>query len=390
MYKSKLGLLEEILNVPLTKEQEDIIHDGWRAFWDEPEAFKDDVVVDMVLLDLGMTPNGTKKKMEERKMLGLKDDLSTCEKVDLKHVVEDGTLGWGKIAGRNFYVRTVSVENFSLPHPMIGQSDRISDACNKSEPALIGVFFKSSVDYIIYVINTEEWKDASDVLLSDITPFGYQYYGIADMVDGLEAHAEEQLEFLQYCYVPMCNAGSGALLPVTWMLNDIDRVPDYVIREAYYKDIIQDGAVSIDAINTIFEQIRTALPSIENPEPGVSGARYAVIEVQTGKRSIYLGYNRNHIAQNGNIDSMKKIMYIVLEALHDEIDHVTKSNLSRYVAGAIDQDTLVIGFDNSGKTGDEPTANGEQKEEHKEEGEKRAFSENPLIRAAQRGDTRYN
>lgn len=390
MYKSKLGLLKEILNVPLTKEQEDIIHDGWRAFWDEPEAFKDDVVVDMVLLDLGMTPNGTKKKMEERKMLGLKDDLSTCEKVDLKHVVEDGTLGWGKIAGRNFYVRTVSVENFSLPHPMIGQSDRISDACNKSEPALIGVFFKSSVDYIIYVINTEEWKDASDVLLSDITPFGYQYYGIADMVDGLEAHAEEQLEFLQYCYVPMCNAGSGALLPVTWMLNDIDRVPDYTIREAYYKDIIQDGAVSIDAINTIFEQIRTALPSIENPEPGVSGARYAVIEVQTGKRSIYLGYNRNHIAQNGNIDSMKKIMYIVLEALHDEIDHVTKSNLSRYVAGAIDQDTLVIGFDNSGKTGDEPTANDEQKEEHKEEGEKRAFSENPLIRAAQRGDTRYN
>ena len=87
MYKSKLWLLEEILNVPLTKEQEDIIHDGWRAFWDEPEAFKDDVVVDMVLLDLGMTPNGTKKKMEERKMLGLKDDLSTCEKVDLKHVV---------------------------------------------------------------------------------------------------------------------------------------------------------------------------------------------------------------------------------------------------------------------------------------------------------------
>lgn len=390
MYKSKLGLLEEILNVPLTKEQEDIIHDGWRAFWDEPEAFKDDVVVDMVLLDLGMTPNGTKKKMEERKMLGLKDDLSTCEKVDLKHVVEDGTLGWGKIAGRNFYVRTVSVENFSLPHPMIGQSDRISDACNKSEPALIGVFFKSSVDYIIYVINTEEWKDASDVLLSDITPFGYQYYGIADMVDGLEAHAEEQLEFLQYCYVPMCNAGSGALLPVTWMLNNIDRVPDYVIREAYYKDIIQDGAVSIDAINTIFEQIRTALPSIENPEPGVSGARYAVIEVQTGKRSIYLGYNRNHIAQNGNIDSMKKIMYIILEALHDEIDHVTKSNLSRYVAGAIDQDTLVIGFDNSGKTGDEPTVNGEQKEEHKEEGEKKAFSGNPLIRAAQRGDTRYN
>lgn len=390
MYKSKLGLLEEILNVPLTKEQEDIIHDGWRAFWDEPEAFKDDVVVDMVLLDLGMTPNGTKKKMEERKMLGLKDDLSACEKVDLKHVVEDGTLGWGKIAGRNFYVRTVSVENLSLPHPMTGQSDRISDACNKSEPALIGVFFKSSVDYIIYVINTEEWKDASDVLLSDITPFGYQYYGIADMVDGLEAHAEEQLEFLQYCYVPMCNAGSGALLPVTWMLNDIDRVPDYVIREAYYKDIIQDGAVSIDAINTIFEQIRTALPSIENPEPGVSGARYAVIEVQTGKRSIYLGYNRNHIAQNGNIDSMKKIMCIVLEALHDEIKYVTKSNLSRYVAGAIDQDTLVIGFDNSGETGDEPTANGEHKEEHKEEGEKKAFSENPLIRAAQRGDTRYN
>lgn len=390
MYKSKLGLLEEILNVHLTKEQEDIIHDGWRAFWDEPEAFKDDVVVDMVLLDLGMTPNGTKKKMEERKMLGLKDDLSACEKVDLKHVVEDGTLGWGKIEGRNFYVRTVSIENFSLPHPITGQSDRISDACNKSEPALIGIFFKSSVDYIIYVINTEEWKDASDVLLSDITPFGYQYCGIADMVDGLEAHVEEHLEFMQYCYVPMCNAGSGALLPVTWMLNDIDRVPDYAIREAYYKDIIQDGAVSIDDINTIFEQIRTALPSIENPEPGVSGARYAVIEVQTGKRSIYLGYNRNHIAQNGNIDSMKKIMCIVLEALHDEIEYVTKSNLSRYVAGAIDQDTLVIGFDNSGETGDEPTANGEHKEEHKEEGEKKAFSENPLIRAAQRGDTRYN
>mgnify|MGYP004506544605 CR=1 FL=1 len=389
MYKSKLGLLEEILKVPLTKEQEDTIHDGWRAFWDEPEAFKDDVVVDMVLLDLGLTPNGTNKKMEERKMLGLKDDLSTCEKVNLKHVVEDGTLGWGKIDGRNFYVRTAGKGNLIMP-ATIGQSGKISDVCKSGEPALVGIIFQSSVDYIIYVINTEEWKDASDVLISDITPFGYQYYGIVDMVDGLEAHAEEQLKFLQYCYIPMCNAGSGATLPVAWMLGDLIRVPDYTIRETYYKDIIQDGAVSIDAINTIFEQIRTALPSIENPEPGVSGARYAVIEVQTGKRNIYLGYNRNHIAQNGNIDSMKKIMCIVLEALHDEIDYVTKSNLARYVAGAIDQDTLVIGFDNSGKTGDEPTVNGEQKVEHKDDGEKRAFSENPLIRAAQRGDTRYN
>lgn len=389
MYKSKLEVLEDILNVSLTNEQEDIIHDGWRAFWDEPEAFKDDVVVDMVLLDLGMTPNGTKKKMEERKMLGLKDDLSACEKVDLKHVVENGTLGWGKIDGRSFYVRTINRADL-YPPITSGLPDRISGACTQSEQSLIGIIFQSSVDYIIYVINTVEWKDASNVLISDITPFGYEYYGVVNIGDGLEAHDEQQLEFLQYCYVPMCNAGSDALLPVTWMLNDIDRVPDYTIREAYYKDIIQDGAVSIDAINTIFEQIRTALPSIENPEPGVSGARYAVIEVQTGKRSIYLGYNRNHIAQNGNIDSMKKIMCIVLEALHDEIEHVTKSNLSRYVAGAIDQDTLVIGFDNSDETGDEPTANGEHKEEHKEEGEKKAFSENPLIRAAQRGDTRYN
>lgn len=390
MYKSKLGLLEEILNVPLTKEQEDIIHDGWRAFWDEPEAFKDDVVVDMVLLDLGLTPNGTKKKMEERKMLGLKDDLSTCKKVDLKHVVEDGTLGWGKIDGRNFYVRTVSKEDLYTPHPLKPwKLDKISNACNSSEPELIGIMFESSIDYIIYIINTEEWKDASNVSIDDITPFGYRFWGPAPMRDGLENSVEEHLEFLQYCYVPMCNAGSGAVLPVAWMLNDIDRVPDYTIREAYYKDIIQDGAVSIDAINTIFEQIRTALPSIENPEPGVSGARYAVIEVQTGKRNIYLGYNRNHIAQNGNIDSMKKIMCIVAEALHDEIDHVTKSNLARYVAGAIDQDTLVIGFDNSGETGDQPTTNGEQKVEHKDD-DKRAFSENPLIRAAQRGDTRYN
>lgn len=389
MYKSKLEVLEDILNVSLTNEQEDIIHDGWRAFWDEPEAFKDDVVVDMVLLDLGMTPNGTKKKMEEIKMLGLKDDLSACEKVDLKHVVEDGTLGWGKIDGRSFYVRTINRADL-YPPITSGLPDRISGACTQSEQSLIGIIFQSSVDYIIYVINTVEWKDASNVLISDITPFGYEYYGVVNIGDGLEAHDEQQLEFLQYCYVPMCNAGSGAVLPVTWMLSNIDRVPDYTIRTVYYKDIIQDGAVSIDAINTIFEQIRTALPSIENPEPGVSGARYAVIEVQTGTRNIYLGYNRNHIAQNGNIDSMKKIMCIVLEALHDELEHVTKSNLSRYVAGAVDQDTLVIGFDNSGKTGDEPTANCEQKEEHKEEGEKKAFSENPLIRAAQRGDTRYN
>lgn len=389
MYKSKLEVLEDILNVSLTNEQEDIIHDGWRAFWDEPEAFKDDVVVDMVLLDLGMTPNGTKKKMEERKMLGLKDDLSACEKVDLKHVVEDGTLGWGKIDGRSFYVRTINRADL-YPPITLGLPDRISGACTQSEQSLIGIIFQSSVDYIIYVINTVEWKDASNVLISDITPFGYEYYGVVNIGDGLEAHDEQQLEFLQYCYVPMCNAGSGAVLPVTWMLSNIDRVPDYTIRTAYYKDIIQDGAVSIDAINTIFEQIRTALPSIENPEPGVSGARYAVVEVQTGKRNIYLGYNRNHIAQNGNIDSMKKIMCIVLEALHDEIEHVAKSNLTRYIAGAIDQDTLVIGFDNSDDTGDEPTANGEQKEEHKHEGEKRAFSENPLIRAAQRGDTRYN
>lgn len=389
MYKSKLEVLEGVLNVSLTSEQEDIIHDGWRAFWDEPEAFKDDVVVDMVLLDLGLTPNGTKKKVEERKMLGLKDDLSTCEKVNLKHVVEDGTLGWGKIAGRNFYVRTASRTNFYPPVTM-GQPEKISDACSHGEQVLMGIIFQSSVDYIIYVVNTGEWKDASDVLISDITPFGYEYWGVANLADGLEVHDESWLNFMQYCYVPMCKAGSDALLPVAWMLNDIESVPDYTIREAYYKDIVQHDAVSIDAINTIFEQIRIALPSVENPEPGVSGARYAVIEVQTGKRSIYIGYNRNHIAQNGNIDSMKKIMCIVLEALRDNIERITKSNLTRYVAGAIDQDTLVIGFDgdasvdNAGHTPDVKAETGSV-----EEGEKKDYSDNPLIRAAQRGDTRY-
>ena len=390
MYKSKLKVLEDVLNVSLTNEQEDIIYDGWRAFWDEPEAFKDDVVVDMILLDLGLTPNGTKKKMEERKMLGLKDDLSACEKVSLRHVVEDGTLGWGKIAGRNFYVRTADKANLTLP-TTTGQPAKLSDACRSSEQSLVGIVFQSSTDYIIYVINTEEWKDASDVLISDITPFGYEYWGTVNMMDGLEAHDEEQLKFLQYCYIPMCKAGSDALLPVTWMLTDIDRVPDYAIREAYYRDIIQYDAVSIDAINTIFEQVKMALPSIENPEPGVSGARYAVVEVQTGKRSIYFGYNRNHIAQNGNIDSMKKIMCIVLEALHDEIERITKSNLTRYVSGAIDQDTLVIGFDGEAdKTDVELGGAPKTVEKPKDDGEHRKFSDNPLIRAAQRGDARYN
>ncbi len=44
--------MERVLGMKLTVEQEERIKDGWRAFYEEPEKYKDSVVVDMVKLSL--------------------------------------------------------------------------------------------------------------------------------------------------------------------------------------------------------------------------------------------------------------------------------------------------------------------------------------------------
>lgn len=48
----KQKIVEAVLNMPLSQKQLDSIKVGWRAFYDNPERYRDSVVIDMVKLFL--------------------------------------------------------------------------------------------------------------------------------------------------------------------------------------------------------------------------------------------------------------------------------------------------------------------------------------------------
>ncbi len=49
---TKQALLENVLDMWLTQNQINAIKEGWNAFYNNPEMYKDSVVVDMVKLSL--------------------------------------------------------------------------------------------------------------------------------------------------------------------------------------------------------------------------------------------------------------------------------------------------------------------------------------------------
>lgn len=393
--KDKLEILQETLNVNLTDENLDYIKEYWKAFYNDPAMFMDDVVCDMVLQDLGLTPYEKKEKKktktEERKM-DMEISLLGVPGLEVKHYTPCDTLAWGKLGGCPVYVR--KVDRAAIIPYYDGRPESISELTSLvKEDGYVAIVFQSEVDYVIYVMYSDGIGTIGNVSINSICPSSYQYAGIVKLGDGVEEQSEDRMKFTKMVYVPFNNGSNGSLIPIMWAITGTgDGLNGCVtITAEEYESIISDGVVSIDSANSIFTRIKTALPAIEL-ESSPKGARYSCVKVEhDGIVSMY-AYNRNHVAYNGNTDSLRAIMSVLLERLCGVFPNIVRCNLGRYINNAIDRDDLVIAFAGSDAPTDEVAGNisvGNTNAGVKKEEESRNFSDNPLIRAAQRGDTRY-
>lgn len=385
MYNSKLSLLEEVLNVSLTPEQEDVIHHGWRAFWDDPESFKDDVVIDMVLLDLGLTPNDTKKeevKVKEDTELEMEISLLGIPGLEIKHFAPCDTLAWGKLRGCPIYVR--KVDRMQLIPYYDGRPETFDElSLLVDETDYAAIVFQSQFDYIIYVMHSNYFNHTGSMALRDLCPTDYQYAGVVRFSDGVEEHDESKMNFVKKVYVPFNKGSNNSMIPIMWDVTGSKANFDNraSISSEKFNDIVSDGAVSIDVINSIFADIKEALPSVDL-ESSPKDARYSCVWIEGVSNSSVYAYNRNHVAYNGNTDSMKAIICMVLDRLSSVFQSIAKCNIGEYINNNIDQDEIVISFigHDAPVKQETSTANGD---------DSRKLSDNPLLRAAQRGDTRY-
>lgn len=393
--KNKLELLQEILNVNLTDANLDYIKEYWKAFYNDPAMFKDDVVCDMVLQDLGLTPYEKKEKkkvkMEERKM-DMEISLLGVPGLEIKHYTPCDTLAWGKLGGCPVYVRKVNRINL-MPY-YDGRPDTISELNSLvKEDGYVAIVFQSETDYIIYVIYSDGLGTIGNVSINSICPASYQYAGVVKLGDGVEDHDEIRMQFTKMVYVPFNNGSNGSLIPIMWAITGTGDGLNgcTTITAEEYESLISDGAVSIDNANSIFTRIKTALPAIEL-EGSPKGARYSCVKVENKDSVSLYAYNRNHVAYNGNTDSLKAIMSILLDRLYGVFENIVRCNLGRYINNDISQDDLIIAFAGFNVPEEMPnvsTNTGNTNAGVKKDEESRNFSDNPLIRAAQRGDTRY-
>ena len=393
--KDKLELLQEILNVNLTDANLDYIKEYWKAFYNDPAMFKDDVVCDMVLQDLGLTPYEKKEKkkvkMEERKM-DMEISLLGVPGLEIKHYTPCDTLAWGKLGGCPVYVRKVD-RMYLMPY-YDGRPDTIGELKSLiKEAGYVAIVFQSATDYIIYVIYSDVIGTIGNVSINSVCPASYQYAGVVKLGDGIEDHDEIRMQFTKMVYVPFNNGSNGSLIPIMWAITGTSEGLNgcATITAEEYESLISDGAVSIDNANSIFTRIKTALPAIEL-EGSPKEARYSCVKVEDKDGISLYAYNRNHVAYNGNTDSLKAIMSILLDRLYGVFTDIVKCNLGRYINNAIDRDDLVIAFAGSDVPTEKPadsTSTGNTNAGINKDEEKRKFSDNPLIRAAQRADIRY-
>lgn len=393
--KNKLEILQETLNVNLTDENLDYIKEYWKAFYNDPAMFKDDVVCDMVLQDLGLTPYEKKEKkkvkMEERKM-DMEISLLGVPGLEIKRYTPCDTLAWGELEGCQLYVRKIN-RTYLMPY-YDGRPDTMDELKSLvTEAGYIAIVFQSATDYIIYVVYSGELGAIDNISINSICPASYEYAGIVKLGDGVEDHDEIRMQFTKMVYVPFNHGPLGSLIPIMWAITGTSEGLNgcATITAEEYESLISDGAVSIDTANSIFTRIKTALPAIEL-EGSPKEARYSCVKVEDKDGISLYAYNRNHVAYNGNTDSLKAVMSILLDRLYGVFTSITRCNLGRYINNAIDRDDLVIAFAGSDAPTDEVAGNtsvGNTNADVKKEEESMKFSDNPLIRAAQRGDTRY-
>ena len=328
----KREALENTLKVHLTDTHIEEIRYGWRAFYNEPEQFTNDVIVDMVLLDIGLKqdPNWDS---ENKKQDSTKEDVKMTESLNISDLFNksvkiknmgdcDTGVYKGKIAGYTFPIVTtinkvttdkavaVSAEDFlyKIDAPRDGLKYNLI-ICVKAD------------DYdVLMQFDNELLNAIGSIQIKDLLDTEFEIYAMS----GSE-YSIEYLLWMSLSYVPFANGAAGSKIPAMWKVTNEANISS---ATSPFKDkkFILNG-LNPDSIDEAMSLLTSTYPSVDLDTE--AHLRYVPIEYNG---NVYM-YNRNHIGYNGNISNMTIMAPLIFFEIYDRFKDIAVDKFIEYIKG---------------------------------------------------------
>lgn len=319
---AEVAKLEKVLGVRLQSENVEFIQHNYSAFYEDPESFIGDKLVDMILEDLGLTAP-----------TGLEGIISMVPGMDVKHTDTYGTLAWGNYKGSPMYAMLVTGSAVRALKETLSTDMNMRDLPGSALVATIA----ASHDEERAVVFVQE--------RGDIAAIGDLPFTICD-IPGFEKVAMlpvfSSLTTAQF-YVPFVQAGKGRN-PVMWTnLCDSVKYSDKSLFEHLNNGFDFESGIDADAFKTIKLNLGNYYPSVDLERE--SAERYQPLDCWGSQ----LIYNRNALAYSGNIHTQNALLPWAIACMVSYGSDGVHTNMYDVVDGTYEWEDLFFRF-SDGKT----------------------------------------
>lgn len=310
--------LEEVLRVPLTDDQAEHIATYYRQFFDNPEGYMRDSLVDVILDDLDL---GRLRLLP-----------ALMNEVDGMHITKFGphsSIVWGTYKEQPIYAIPVNNQEIiaslrEFDTEMIGQNAQ-------PDELVAEVMFSKDGEAALIVVRSVEAMHAVGELPFTITDGmpGYEKGFMRRLVSG---SLPDLLSIFYVCFVA---AGKGSN-PVLWpnLVNQTFVGADDEMDSIVERETDMQVGIFNDHIQAINESIKTRYPHVDM-ESHEADDKYHYLSYG---HKYNLVYNSNTLAYNGNVSSAKRLFPLL--AMISMVQGATVSNAPAVVMGASEWNEL--------------------------------------------------
>ena len=291
--------IEAILGSHITDEQLGLVQRDYKSFYEEPEAYVNAGIIDVICDDLNL-PHPSQK-------LDIQELCNKVPSINMKHKDPYNSLAWGTYKDHPVYAMLVTGQNEL--EALGSLKDEVVAGCSDDDLVMQVAVSSTGDSAIVVVMSYADEKALGVMPLSEVCVPGYEKTIIRPLF------VEDQPSIAWTYFVPFVKSGTGRN-PVMWVMHTESKATSKndVLDRAV--DKYQDFIVGVDEdnIKDAYSELKTLLPGVDL-ESASAEERY--IPLQCGDEVIV--YNRNHLAYNGNLASTEAMMpWISLQVLSME------------------------------------------------------------------------
>ena len=434
---SKEKQLEFALCVPISKDNIDYLKDYWKAFYEDPISFVDDDIINLITKDLfniDVTISSYKDVCrilgrelqlfefnyllygyngfvhEPDKYSNLKDiilntlsELHTIKEVkeehtmfgntvqtlfDVTHLDNAESLMWGSMIGT--HVKAYAMAGVFRNPEFANGVKKIALEYERKNYSREDAFFIFNIKQDALIVPMYQ----IDLLLqSPVWDYVKQYtndecYCSEDFYDN-----RDTMRDLAKIYCSFAPGPRESRIPVMWYSSAAE---DDEYSDKTYEFEMDPNYVDQSFASEIYNRVRDDFPPVDLSDGISDNQRYTYIDVKIGQEHFIVGYNRNHKGYNGDISDVEKTACLQLFSICYALEYRAYdfNDVTDYMEGSSETWSMskedTSNSDEQVSDDEEPTADEPTKAPNPEVyRESLKFSDNPMLRAAQSVDTRY-